>query len=202
MGTATLVREVHTLTQPETHDRPPALDAASAPPKPTPPVLPLPRRDRVHPLRRTLYAAFRQLPPSAQQLAIRLCAAKVTYGACAVILDSRGRVLLTHHTYRRWRPWGLPGGLIERAEQPYAAVERELREELGLRATIGPLLYAETSLPAGHLTLYYRVTIAGTPRADGVEIDGFQYVTLDDAAALLGPEARPWLACLHTRRVS
>lgn len=157
-------------------------------------------RDRALP-RRALCAVYRRLPPSWQQRAIRLGAAKVTYGACAVIQDSRGRVLLAHHTYRR-RAWGLPGGLVGRREQPFETIERELREELGLHADVGPLLYAETSLPAGHLTLYYRATISGMPRTDGVEIDGFQYATAEEAAALLGPDARPWLDCLRTRRAS
>lgn len=152
-------------------------------------------------LRRQFYAAWRLLPGWMQHAALRMGAAKVTYGACAVIQDSRGRVLLAHHTYRK-QAWGLPGGLIGRGEQPFEAVERELREELGVQGLVGPVLYAETCVPSGHLTLYYRVTIAGMPRADGVEIDGFRYAGADEAAALLGPEAHGWLACLYTRRAS
>ncbi len=151
--------------------------------------------------RRAFYVTFRQLPAWAQRLAIHLGAAKVTYGACAVVQDSRGRVLLAHHTYRQ-RAWGLPGGLIRRNEQPSEAVERELREELGVCAVVGPLLYAETCLPSGHLTLYYRATLAGVPRSDGVELDGLHYANLDEAAALLGPEARRWLDCIRTRQAS
>lgn len=152
-------------------------------------------------LRRQFYAAWRLLPGWTQHVALRLGATKVTYGACAVIQDSRGRVLLAHHTYRK-QAWGLPGGLIDRSEQPFEAVARELREELGVQGVVGPVLYAETCVPAGHLTLYYRVTITGAPRADGVEIDGFHFAGADEAAALLGPEAHAWLACLYTRRAS
>lgn len=151
--------------------------------------------------RRLVYAAFHRLPARAQQLAVRLGAAKVTCGACAVIQDGRGRVLLAHHTYRR-RAWGLPGGLIRRGEQPCETIERELREELGVRAEVGPLLYAETCLPTRHLTLYYRATMRSVPREDGVELDSIHYAQLDEALSLLGPEARPWLDSLATRRAS
>lgn len=147
--------------------------------------------------RRIFYATWRLLPGWAQALAFRLGASKVSMGAVAVIVDLRGRILLAHHTYRQ-RLWGLPGGLVGRREQPVEAVGRELREELGVAAAVGPLLYAETCLPGRHLTLYYLATIDGLPREDGVEIDAFRSATPDEALALLGEEAAPWLACLQS----
>ena len=146
--------------------------------------------------RRVFYGTWRLLPGWAQGLAFRLAAPKVSMGAVAVIQDVRGRILLAHHTYRQ-RPWGLPGGLVGRGEQPAEAVERELREELGVAAVVGPLLYAETCLPTNHLTLYYLAMIDGQPHQDGVEIDGFSYVALNEAALLLGEEAKPWLTSLQ-----
>ena len=147
--------------------------------------------------RRLFYTTWRLLPGWAQAMAFRLGAPKVSMGAVAVIVDLRGRILLAHHPYRR-RPWGLPGGLVGRREQPVEAVARELREELGVAAAVGPLLYAETCLPGRHLTLYYLATIDGLPREDGVEIDAFRSATPDEALALLGEEAAPWLACLQS----
>lgn len=147
-------------------------------------------------VRRLVYALWRLLPGWAQGLAFRIAAPKVSMGAVAVIQDGRKRILLAHHTYRQ-RAWGLPGGLVGRREQAAEAVARELHEELGVAAAVGPLLYAETCVPSRHLTLYYLATIEGQPQVDGVEIDGFRYVALDEAAVLLGEEATAWLAILR-----
>lgn len=142
--------------------------------------------------RRGFYRFWGLLPPGLQSVLMWVGAPKVTLGACAVIRDARGHVLLAHHTYRR-RAWGLPGGLAGRHEQPHDALARELREELGVHAMIGPLLHAELCDANRHLTLYYAATIAGTPRHDGVEIDEYRYVAPREAAALLQTESAPWL---------
>jgi ADP-ribose pyrophosphatase YjhB (NUDIX family) len=147
-------------------------------------------------LRRAFYQTWRVLPRWCQRLAVRLAAPKVTLGACAVILDGRGRVLLAHHTYRA-RPWGLPGGFVSTGEQPAAGLERELREELGVSAQVGPVLSAETC-PASHqLTIYYRATLLGTPREDGIEIDGFRYAAPEEVSTLLGDDADTCLRCMQ-----
>jgi 8-oxo-dGTP diphosphatase len=51
-------------------------------------------------------------------------------------------VLLTRHSARGPHPgtWTLPGGGLEHGEPPAAAVAREVLEETGLVATVGPLL--------------------------------------------------------------
>lgn len=149
--------------------------------------------------RRAFYQTWRLLPQWLQRLAVRVAAPKVTLGACAVILDTRGRVLLAHHTYRQ-RAWGLPGGFVSTGEQPGAGLARELSEELGVAAQVGPVLSAETD-PASHqLTLYYRVTIQGTPREDGVEIDGFRYASAEEVPTLLGKDAFSCLQCMQVAR--
>jgi 8-oxo-dGTP pyrophosphatase MutT (NUDIX family) len=142
--------------------------------------------------RRLLYRLWPRVPLRVQRLVRRLVARPVTLGACAVIQDAGGRVLLAHHTYRR-RAWGLPGGLVGPDEQPMDALARELCEEAGVPAAIGPLLCAEADTAGRHLTLYYRATLAGQPRPDGVEIDAYRYATLDEAPELLGTPTPPWL---------
>ncbi|HEY7347133.1 MAG TPA: NUDIX domain-containing protein [Ktedonobacterales bacterium] len=146
--------------------------------------------------RRAFYHTWRMLPTWCQDLAVRIAAPKVTMGACAVIVDGRGRVLLAHHTYRA-RPWGLPGGLIGSGEQPAAGLERELHEELGVLVQVGPVLSAEKHPRTHQLTLYYRAALPGTPREDGIEIDELRYVAPEEVTALLGDEADVCLRCMQ-----
>ncbi len=144
-------------------------------------------------LKGVAYHVWSALPPFLQQLTVRIFAPRVSLGACAVIRDARGRVLLAHHPYRR-RAWGLPGGFIRGDEQPEAALAREIREELGVTATIGPLLGAHTALDNRHLTLYYAATLAGQPRVDGIEIDALRHVPEDALSTYFGPDALVWLS--------
>ena len=151
--------------------------------------------------RRLLRAIYRMLPLRGQRLALRLGAPKVTMGACAVIEDDTGRILVAHHTYRRL-PWGLPGGLIDRGEQPEEALARELREELGAPAVVGPMICAESEPSTRHVTLYYRAALRGTPHEDGEEIDLLRYASPEEVRRLLGPNAGEWLDRARTLRAS
>jgi ADP-ribose pyrophosphatase YjhB (NUDIX family) len=64
--------------------------------------------------------------------------------ADALIRDESGRVLLVEPSYKEG--WDLPGGMVD-DEEPVAALERELYEELGIRgARVGRLL-AVDSMP-------------------------------------------------------
>lgn len=68
-------------------------------------------------------------------------------GADALIRDERGRILLVDPKYKP--DWDLPGGMAEANEPPHQAVERELREELGLERQITELLVVDWVGPHG-----------------------------------------------------
>ncbi len=142
-------------------------------------------------LRRAAIALWGLLPPRGQELFVYLGAPHMTLGVAALVFDAQGRVLLVRHTYRR-PAWGFPSGLVGRREQPDAALARELREELSVSATVGPLLFADHCLRRRHLTLYYRASIAGEPRHD-VETDAHRYVTPDELPPLIGMPVQPWM---------
>ena len=71
-------------------------------------------------------------------------------GAGALLTDDRGRVLLVEPTYKDY--WEIPGGSVEADESPYAAVVRELKEELGLTVQPGRLLVVDWVPPRAERT--------------------------------------------------
>lgn len=56
----------------------------------------------------------------------------------AVFFDSNDRLLLVKPTYKDG--WNLPGGGVDAGETPREACVREVREELGIKPPVGPLL--------------------------------------------------------------
>jgi 8-oxo-dGTP diphosphatase len=63
---------------------------------------------------------------------MRLSHTCFTVTAGAVIFNDQKQVLLLKHRFRAGSGWGLPGGFLERDEQPVDCLRRELREEIGL----------------------------------------------------------------------
>ena len=83
--------------------------------------------------------------------------------ACAAVVLAAGRVLLA----RRARPpyagmWDVPGGFLEAGEEPFGALRRELREEIGVGIRRARLIGFATDQygPRGVavLAVVYRVT--------------------------------------------
>lgn len=64
--------------------------------------------------------------------------AKPLAAAGVLFLDRDGRVMLVRPTYKPY--WDIPGGYLEPGESPRSACEREIFEELGIRARVGGLL--------------------------------------------------------------
>lgn len=140
---------------------------------------------------RYVLCLWSRLSPGMQARLIYLISPRVTMGVSAVVRNVEGRVLVVRHTYRR-PPWGFPSGMVGRREQPAEALQRELREELGVVATIGPILHADNAVARRHLTLYFAAAIDGEPRHSD-ETDAHRYVTLDELSNLTKAPTPPWL---------
>lgn len=92
-------------------------------------------------------------------LAIRLIVPKYRTGVALVCLDSSGRVLLLRHVFHPTKPWGLPGGWLDRDESPAECALRELREETGLEAELGSVLHVSREYKPDHLVIAYSATV-------------------------------------------
>jgi 8-oxo-dGTP diphosphatase len=67
--------------------------------------------------------------------------------ADVLLRDRAGRLLLVDPKYKP--DWDTPGGMAEANEPPHEAVQRELREELGLDLRVGGLLCVDWVSPHG-----------------------------------------------------
>ena len=89
--------------------------------------------------------------------------------AVAVILGPRGILLARRAAPPYAGSWDLPGGFLEADDLPERGLERELREELGVRARIVGFLgsFTERYGPRGFpiLAMVYRARLGGAPRA-------------------------------------
>jgi len=67
--------------------------------------------------------------------------------ADVILRDRAGRLLLVDPRYKP--DWDMPGGMAEANEPPHQAVQRELKEELGLVLRVGELLCVDWVSPHG-----------------------------------------------------
>ncbi len=79
----------------------------------------------------------------------------------AALMRRQGKVLVGKRPEGKSLPgrWEFPGGKIELGESPQEALIRELKEELGVSAEVGPLKFAATHTygKTGILFLFYEV---------------------------------------------
>ncbi len=103
---------------------------------------------------------------------------KFTAGAVGVVFNSQNQVLLVEHVFHPYAPWGLPGGWIDRNENPSHTVVRELQEELQLTVEAKILLLAEVDFGT-HLDFAYLCEAKGTVGQLSSELLGYAWYNLD-----------------------
>jgi len=154
------------------------------------------------------FRMFHRLPMKVRRRIVRTVAPTYTLGAVTLLLDARtvgdtpapaipdsARILLL-----RQPPgfgWSLPGGLIDRGEQPLDCAARELWEETGVRLPVTQFVPAVPNAvihPRGQwvdTVFVAHVDPADHPAIpDGVEVDELAWHPVADLPRLTLPTAR------------
>lgn len=137
---------------------------------------------RLYPLRRGL------------QLALYFFVPRHRIGVNLVGFDAANRVLLLKHVFHPFVPWGLPGGWLARGEAPEACLLRELAEETGQTARLGPLLLTTAKPDPQHIVLIYAGFIEPVPFAISHEISAARWFERDMLPEPLLPATREAIA--------
>lgn len=136
-----------------------------------------------------LLKVFGMLPVLARRFVVRRLTPSFTVGSICVVEREDGAVLLVRQVYRR--RWGLPGGLLERGEEPADAAVREVAEEVGVAVELLGEPAAVVDAPARRVDVVYRARLApgaGEPTPTSPEISAVAWHRPDDLPELQ-PEA-------------
>lgn len=130
-------------------------------------------------LKKLLGALWRGAPKSLRRLTMRLIEPRFAVTSGAVVVDEQGRVLLLKHVFRVGSGWGIPGGFIEKGEQPEDAVRRELEEEIGLKLAQVELAFVRTLKRPAQVEVIFRCRPQGEFAPRSVEIKSAEWFALE-----------------------
>ncbi|MCP4358521.1 MAG: NUDIX hydrolase [Chloroflexi bacterium] len=124
------------------------------------------------------------------RLGVFLTVPRYRVGVGVVLFDDRDRVLLLYHVFHPQMPWGVPGGWLNRREDPPAGALRELKEETGLTAVLEKALYVEYDPHPQHIGILYVGRVIPGHITLNNEILEARWFDLDNLPLLLAPGSR------------
>ena len=130
-------------------------------------------------LKKVFGTLWRHAPKSVRRWGVRLVEPRFTVTAGAVVTDERGRVLLLNHVFRVGSGWGIPGGFMEKGEQPEEALRRELHEEIGLELEHAEIALVRTLSKPRQVEIIFRCRPRGTHGEESFEIKSAEWFALD-----------------------
>lgn len=120
---------------------------------------------------------WKVMPRKMRVLVSRSVQTKFTVSAAGVIVNEAGEVLLLNHVLRPDSGWGVPGGFLDRGEQPEAAFRREIKEETGLDLRDVAIYRARTL--KRHIEIIFTATAIGEAKVSSKEILGLGWFTVE-----------------------
>jgi 8-oxo-dGTP pyrophosphatase MutT (NUDIX family) len=155
---------------------------------------------RFSPWRRGFHLAFATLPLGVRKRLVRHGTPNYTVGSVVLLRSGDGALLLLRQPPGN-EGWSLPGGLLDRFEQPAAGALRELEEETGVRLDPSGLRPAEPNAVVEprvqQVDCVFTATVDPAALAldpDPVEVLEARWFSADDLPPLTPPTAR-LLAC-------
>jgi len=134
---------------------------------------------------------WRRFPPRVRRWGVRLATKRFGVTIGAVIEDGEGRILLLKHRFRPGSGWGVPGGFINKGEQPEDALRRELREEVGLELRNAHIAFVRTHRRPSNVEIIYRC-VSGERASEivprSIEIISLGWFARDAMPAELSPD--------------
>ena len=125
---------------------------------------------------------------------VRAVVPRQRVGVALVAFNADEEVFLLRHVFHTAIPWGLPGGWLARDEAPACGVARELREETGLSAIIGPAVCVAHEPSPAHIALAYLGWIAPGTMALNAEVLEGRWFAADELPRPLSPFAQQAIA--------
>lgn len=143
-------------------------------------------------LRRLLGFFWRRAPKVFRRWSVRFTQPRFHVTAGAVIINEEGQVLLLKHVFRPGSGWGIPGGFLERDEQPDAAIRRELREETGMELESLEIAFVRTLMKSARVEIIYRCRAHGEAAPQGYEINSAEWFPPDRLPSSLSKDQQ-WI---------
>ena len=141
-------------------------------------------------LKKMLGALWRYAPKSLRRWGVRLVEPRFTVTAGAVVTNDEGRVLLLEHRFRAGAGWGIPGGFLEKGEQPEEALRRELREEVGLEIERAEIAFVRTIKKVRQIEIIFHARATGNVESQSDEIKSAGWYTLEELPPKLSKDQR------------
>ena len=124
---------------------------------------------------------------------MRLTHTRFTVTAGAVIFNDQKQVLLLKHRFRAGSGWGLPGGFLERGEQPIDALRRELREEIELEVDDVEVFAVRSFAKPKQVEVLFRARANGSVRPITIEVERAEWFALDSLPQGLPQDQRRYV---------